>query len=142
MIGFSLVQFDMFFNARFSGARWTRWTSSLQSTPKLSFVEMEDERKMLRKTVPDERSDNAETSFAEFRRCSWHDQISTFRRTETGSTREIHRASLKAFCIIKVNARVTASETRSQGEISRPNSITLYWSQTGPSLVADLSQTC
>ena len=39
-------------------------------------------------------ADNAETSFAEFRRCFRHvDQISTFHRTEMGSTREIRRAS-------------------------------------------------
>jgi len=38
-----------------------------------------------------DRSGNDETSFAEFRCCSRHDQISTFRRTETGSTREIRR---------------------------------------------------
>jgi len=25
---------------------------------------------------------------------------------------------------------------------SKPNSITLWWSQTGPRLVADMSQTC
>ena len=30
---------------------------------------------MFRKTVPDNRSENAETSFAEFRCCSRHDQI-------------------------------------------------------------------
>ena len=45
---------------------------------------------MVLKTVPDDRSDNAET-LAEFRCCSRHSQISTFRRTETGSTREIRR---------------------------------------------------
>jgi len=48
---------------------------------------------MARKTVPDERSGNAETSFAEFRCCSRHGQISTFRRTETGSAREIRHSS-------------------------------------------------
>jgi len=46
---------------------------------------------MFRKTVPDDRSGSGETSFAEFRCCSGHGQISTFRRTETGSAREIHR---------------------------------------------------
>ena len=33
---------------------------------------------MVRKTAPDDRSGNAETSFAEFRFCSRHDQISTY----------------------------------------------------------------
>jgi len=37
------------------------------------------------KTVPDDRSGNAETSFGEFRRRSLHGQISTFRRTETAA---------------------------------------------------------
>jgi len=37
------------------------------------------------------RSGNAETSFAEFRCCSRHDQICTFRRTETDSAGEIRR---------------------------------------------------
>ena len=44
---------------------------------------------MVRKTVPDDRSGTAETSFAEFRCCFQHDQISTFRRAETSSAREI-----------------------------------------------------
>ena len=46
---------------------------------------------MIRQTVPDDRSGNAETSFPEFRCCSRHGQISTFRRTETGSATEIRR---------------------------------------------------
>jgi len=37
------------------------------------------------KTVPDDRSSNAEISFAEFRYCSRYDQISTFHRTVLGS---------------------------------------------------------
>jgi len=54
---------------------------------------MEDERKWSRTTVQDDRSGNAETSFAEIRGCSRHGQISTFRRTETGSAREIRHSS-------------------------------------------------
>jgi len=46
---------------------------------------------MIRKTVLDDRSGNAETSLAEFHCCSQHGQISTFNRTETGSAREIRR---------------------------------------------------
>jgi len=46
---------------------------------------------MVRKTVPDDRSGNAENSFAEFRCCSRHGQIITLRRTETGSARQIRR---------------------------------------------------
>ena len=46
---------------------------------------------MFRKTVPDDRSSNEKTSLAAFRRCSRHSQISTFRRTETGSATESRR---------------------------------------------------
>ena len=53
---------------------------------------------MVLKTVPDDRSDNAET-LAEFRCCSRHSQISTFRRrTETGSAREIRYADVLEIC--------------------------------------------
>ena len=44
-----------------------------------------------RKTVPDDQRSNTKTSFAEFRCSSQHGQISTFRRTETGSASEIRR---------------------------------------------------
>jgi len=51
-------------------------------------------------TVPDDRSGNAETSFAEFRGCSRYGQISMFCRTETGSAREIRRryADVQGIC--------------------------------------------
>jgi len=44
-----------------------------QSTPKLSCGDG-GRAQVVRKTVPDDRSDNAETSFVEFRCCSLHDQ--------------------------------------------------------------------
>jgi len=62
--------------------------SGFQSTPKLSFGDG-GRAQMFRKTVPDDRSGNAETSSAGFRCCSLHDQISTFHRTETALVRKI-----------------------------------------------------
>jgi len=50
--------------------------------PKLSFGDG-GRAQTFRKTVPDDRRGNAETSFVEFRCCSRHDQISTFRRTRS-----------------------------------------------------------
>ena len=38
--------------------------------------------------------------------------------------------------------QLTQSVARSLYDSLKPNSITLFWSQTGPMLVADLSQTC
>jgi len=80
---FNTVQFDTtLFNTRFSEVVGLLEDVGFQSMPKLSF---EDRRRaqMVCKTVPDDRSGNAETSFAEFRCCTPHGQISTFRRKET-----------------------------------------------------------
>ena len=60
----SSVQFDTLFNARFSEV-----AGLLESTLKLFFGDGR-RAQMIRKTVQDDRSGNAETSFAEFRCCS------------------------------------------------------------------------
>ena len=67
---------------------------------------------MFRKTVAGNWSDNAETSFAEFRCCSRHDHISTFRRTETGLAREIRRryADVLEICGTGVSDTVRCKE--------------------------------
>ena len=67
---------------------------------------------MIRKKLADDRSDNDETSFVEFRCCSRHGQISTFRRTETGSAREIRRryADVLETCQTDTPDTVTVSE--------------------------------
>jgi len=84
----SSVEFDTVFNTTFSDIVGLLEAVGFQSRPKLFFGDGE-RAQMFRKTVPDDRSGNAETSFVEFRCCSQHDQISTFCRTETGSAREI-----------------------------------------------------
>ena len=87
---FSSVQFDTLFNTRFSEVVGLLEKVEFQSTPKLSFGGG-GRTQMFRKTLPGYRSGNTEISFAEFRCCSRHGQISTFHRTETGSAREIRR---------------------------------------------------
>jgi len=66
---FSSVQFDTLFNTRFSEVAGLLEEVCFQSTPKLSFGDG-GRAQMARETVPDDRSGNAETSFAEFRCCS------------------------------------------------------------------------
>ena len=78
---FSPVQFDTFFNTRFSEAVGRLEELGLQSTLELSFGDG-GRPQMVWKTVPDDRS-----ATLKLRHC----QISTFRRTETGSAREIRR---------------------------------------------------
>ena len=68
---------------------------------------------MFRKTVPDDRNGNADTSFAEFHCCSRHGQISTFRTTETGSAREIRRryANVMEICATGTSDTVKCRES-------------------------------
>jgi len=60
----SSVQFDTLFNTRFPEV-----AGLLESTLKLPFGGGR-RAQMIRTTVPDDQSSNAETSFAEFRCCS------------------------------------------------------------------------
>jgi len=94
---FTSVQFDTLFNTRFSEVAGLLEEVGFQSTPKLSFGDG-GRAQMARKTVPDDRSGNAETSFAEFRGYSRYGRISTFHRTETGSAREIRRRYVTSVC--------------------------------------------
>jgi len=72
---FSSVQFNALFNTRFSEVVWLLEEAGFQFTPKPSFGDR-GQAQMVRKTVPDDRSGNAETSFAKFICCSRHGQIS------------------------------------------------------------------
>ena len=77
---------------------------------------------MVRKSVPDDRSGSDETSFIEFRCCSRHGQISTFRRTETGSAREIRRryADVLETCRTGTSDTVECKKCRFKLDLSTP----------------------
>jgi len=121
-VQYSSVQYDTLFDTKFSEV-----VGLLVNPRRNCSLEIEDERKWLGRLL---QMTVAETSCAEFRCCSRHDQVSTFRRTETGylyltsSTRpEVHsvlhcrqaktepRAQLTCTENVPVGGEVTNSQT-------------------------------